>query len=142
MIRFQPYQFIQGQMRPGEQFPVMVEVPSIEPMSDGMIGFSTQTSQQWHDLCVMVEQPEWVTDDSLLGQVRYQRRGPLEDQEWTRVHSIDEIVDLCIQLHPVAPIGNGKTVIETDHARGFYREHPEGFQAPGVPFRFEDGDVL
>lgn len=147
ILCFQPYQFIQGQMRPGEQFPVMVEVPSIEPASDGMIGFSTQTSQQWHDLCVMVEQPEWVTDDSLcLGQERYKRREELlsKIQEWTRSHSIDEIVDLCIQLRiPVAPIGNGKTVLETDHmiARGFYRSHPEGFQAPGVPFRLEDGDV-
>ena len=147
ILCFQPYQFIQGQMRPGEQFPVMVEVPSIEPASDGMIGFSTQTSQQWHDLCVMVEQPEWVTDDSLcLGQERYNRREELlsKIQEWTRSHSIDEIVDLCIQLRiPVAPIGNGKTVLETDHmiARGFYRSHPEGFRAPGVPFRLEDGDV-
>lgn len=147
ILCFQPYQFIQGQMRPGEQFPVMVEVPSIEPASDGMIGFSTQTSQQWHDLCVMVEQPEWVTDDSLcLGQVRYQRREELlsKIQEWTRAHPIDEIVDLCIQLRiPVAPIGNGKTVLETDHmiARRFHRDHPEGFKAPGVPFRFEDGDL-
>ncbi len=147
ILCFQPYQFIQGQMRPGEQFPVMVEVPSIEPASDGMIGFSTQTSQQWHDLCVMVEQPEWVTDDSLcLGQVRYQRREELLEkiQEWTRAHTIDEIVDLCIQLRiPVAPIGNGETVLETDHmiARGFFRDHPEGFRAPGVPFRFEDGDL-
>ncbi|MCR9092587.1 MAG: CoA transferase [bacterium] len=147
ILCFQPYQFIQGQMRPGEPFPVMVEIPSIEPTRDGMIGFSTQTSQQWHDLCVMVEQPEWVTDDSLcLGQVRYERREELlaKIQAWTRAHSIDEIVELCIQLRiPVAPIGNGKTVLETDHmrARGFYREHPGGFRVPGVPFRFEDGDA-
>ncbi|MEM9176114.1 MAG: CoA transferase [Myxococcota bacterium] len=147
ILCFQPYQFIHGQMRPGEPFPVMVEVPSIEPALDGMIGFSTQTSQQWHDLCVMVERPEWVTDDSLcLGQERYKRREELLSriQSWTRAHSIDEIVELCIQLRiPVAPIGNGKTVLETDHmiARDFYRAHPEGFRAPGVPFRLEDGDL-
>ena len=147
ILCFQPYQFIHGQMRPGEQFPLSVEVPSIEPAKDGMIGFSTQTSQQWHDLCVMVDQPEWVTDDSLcLGNTRFARREALgpKIQAWTRARTIDEIVDLCIQLRiPVAPIGNGETVLETDHliARGFYRAHPGGFQVPGVPFRLERGEL-
>jgi len=148
ILCFQPYQFIHGQMQPGDQFPLSVEVPSIEPTQDGMIGFSTQTSQQWHDLCVMVEQPEWVTDDSLcIGNNRFERRDEIltKIQAWTRTHSIDEIVDLCVQLRiPVAPIGNGETVLETDHlvARGFYRDHPGGFKVPGVPFRFEHGDEV
>lgn len=145
ILCFQPYQYIQGQMQPGQQMPVMVEVPSIEPAKDGMIGFSTQTSQQWHALCVMVEQPEWVSDESLcLGHERFLRREELlpKIQEWTRAHTIDEIVALCIELRiPVAPIGNGRTVLETEHMRerGFYRAHPAGFQVPGVPFAFEKG---
>ncbi len=146
LLCFQPYQYIHGQMRPGELMPASVEVPSIEPASDGMIGFSTQTSQQWQDLCVMVEQPEWVSDESLcLGFERFSRRQELlpRIQAWTRAHSVDEIVALCQALRiPVAPIGNGETVLRTDHmlARGFYREHPGGFTVPGVPFRLEKGE--
>jgi crotonobetainyl-CoA:carnitine CoA-transferase CaiB-like acyl-CoA transferase len=147
LLCFQPYQYIQGQMQPGGQMPVMVEVPSIEPAGDGMVGFSTQTSQQWQDLCVLVEHPEWVTDESLcLGFERFMRReellGPI--QEWTRGRSVDEIVDLCGQLRiPVAPIGNGETVLRTDHMveRDFYRDHPAGFKVPGVPFKLEKGDL-
>ena len=95
----------------------------------------------------MVEQPEWVTDDSLcIGNTRFDRREELlpKIQEWTRSHSIEEIVDLCIQLRiPVAPIGNGRTVFETDHlvARGFYRALPDGLRVPGVPFRLERGEL-
>jgi crotonobetainyl-CoA:carnitine CoA-transferase CaiB-like acyl-CoA transferase len=146
VLCFQPYQYIQGQMQPGELMPAMVEVPSIEPTSDGMVGFSTQTSQQWQDLCVMIEQPELVTDESLcLGFERFTRREELLPliQKWTRARTVDEIVELSGQMRiPVAPIGNGETVLRTDHMieRGFYRDHPAGFQVPGVPFRLEKGD--
>ena len=147
LLCFQPYQYIQGQMQPGELMPAMVEVPSIEPTRDGMVGFSTQTSQQWHDLCVMVEQPEWVTDDSLcLGFERFQRREELLPaiQAWTRRHSVAEVVEQARALRiPVAPIGNGETVLVTDHMveRGFYRDHPAGFKVPGVPWHLEKGEV-
>jgi crotonobetainyl-CoA:carnitine CoA-transferase CaiB-like acyl-CoA transferase len=147
LLCFQPYQYIQGQMQPGELIPAMVEVPSIEPTNDGMVGFSTQTSQQWQDLCVMVGHPEWVSDDSLcLGFERFTRREELLPliREWTRTRSVDEIVELSGQMRiPVAPIGNGETVLRTDHmiARDFYRDHPAGFRVPGVPFRLEKGDM-
>ncbi len=146
LLCFQPYQYIQGQMQPGELMPAMVEIPSIEPTNDGMVGFSTQTSKQWQDLCVMVGQPEWVTDESLcLGFERFRRREDLLPliQKWTRSHSVAEIVELSCKLRiPVAPIGNGETVLRTDQmlARGFYRDHPGGFKVPGVPFRLEKGD--
>lgn len=148
LLCFQPYQYIQGQMQPGEQMPLTVEVPSIEPASDGMIGFSTQTSQQWQDFCVMIEQPEWVTDESLcLGSERFLRREELLPliQKWTRARSVEEIVELAKQLRiPVAPIGNGDTVLKTDHMveRGFYRDHPEGFKVPGVPFTLEKAEEV
>lgn len=147
LLCFQPYQYIHGQMRPGEQMPLTVEVPSIEPARDGMIGFSTQTSQQWQDLCVLVDQPEWAADESLcLGFERFSRRQELLPliQDWTRARSVDEIVELAKQLRiPVAPIGNGETVLKTDHMveRGFYRDHPAGFKVPGVPFTLEKGEV-
>jgi len=146
LLCFQPYQYIQGQMQPGELMPAMVEVPSIEPARDGMVGFSTQTSQQWQDLCVMVEQPEWVTDEALcLGFERFSQRETLLPpiQQWTRERTVEEIVEIAKQLRiPVAPIGNGETVLRTDHMveRDFYREHPAGFRVPGVPYHLEKGD--
>lgn len=148
LLCFQPYQYIQGQMQPGVLMPAMVEVPSIEATSDGMVGFATQTSQQWHDFCVMVEQPEWVADDSLcLGYERFLRREELlpKIQRWTRAHTVAEVVELSRQMRiPVAPIGNGETVLVTDHMleRAFYRDHPGGFRVPGVPFKLEKGDMV
>lgn len=148
LLCFQPYQYIQGQMQPGELMPAMVEVPSIEPTRDGMVGFSTQTSQQWHDLCVMIGRPEWVADESLcLGYQRFLRREELLPliQQWTRAHTVDEVVALSEKLRiPVAPIGNGETVLRTDHMleRHFYRDHPAGFKVPGVPFKLEKGETV
>jgi crotonobetainyl-CoA:carnitine CoA-transferase CaiB-like acyl-CoA transferase len=146
LLCFQPYQYIQGQMRPGELMPAFVEVPSIEPCKDGMVGFSTQTSQQWHDLLTMIGRPDLIEDKDLnMGFTRYVRRDELMPiiQGWTRERSVDEVVETSSLLRiPVAPIGNGETVLETDQMleRGFYVDHPAGFKVPGVPYRLGTGD--
>jgi crotonobetainyl-CoA:carnitine CoA-transferase CaiB-like acyl-CoA transferase len=147
LLCFQPYQYIQGQMRPGELMPAFVEVPSIEPCKDGMVGFSTQTSQQWHDLLTMIGRPDLIEDKDLnMGFTRYVRRDELMPiiQEWTRAHRVDEVVELASLMRiPVAPIGNGDTVLETDQMqeRGFYVDHPAGFKVPGVPYRLGVGET-
>jgi crotonobetainyl-CoA:carnitine CoA-transferase CaiB-like acyl-CoA transferase len=146
LLCFQPYQYIHGQMRPGELMPAFVEVPSIEPCKDGMVGFSTQTSQQWHDLLSMIGRADLIEDKDLnLGFTRYVRRDELMPiiQGWTREHSVDEVVELSSLMRiPVAPIGNGETVLETDQMleRDFYVDHPGGFKVPGVPYRLGIGD--
>ena len=63
-----------------------IEVPSIEPTSDGYVCFTTNSAQQFSDFCVMIEHPE-LLDDKKIAQpgVRFARRAEFLDQvhEWT-----------------------------------------------------------
>src|SRR5205823_2038120 len=42
-----------------------VEIPSIEPVADGWVGFCTITNQQWRDFLVLVERGDLVDDPGL-----------------------------------------------------------------------------
>ncbi|MBP1685002.1 MAG: acyl-CoA transferase [Deltaproteobacteria bacterium] len=120
-----------------------IEIPSIEPAKDGWVGFTTTTSQQWTDFCLMIGHPE-------VGENPHYLQGPnrMDDlpfmQEiihgWTRQHTVDEIIELATQFRiPVGPIGNGKTLPEIDQfaERRVYITGPGGFLRPRPPYRFE-----
>ncbi len=119
-----------------------IEIPSIEPASDGWVGFCTITHQQWADFAAMVEHPEWGEDPQLAHAVgRMPRRVELRNAiaEWTRAHTVEEIVELASLLRiPVTAVGDGRTVLEMQQYvdRGVYQEHPGGFQQPRRPYLF------
>ena len=46
-----------------------LEIPSIEPTSDGYVGFCIFTGQQWIDFCVLIGQPQ-LADDPELANIR------------------------------------------------------------------------
>jgi len=120
-----------------------IEIPSIEPASDGWVGFTTTTSQQWKDFCLLIGHPE-------VGENPRYLHGPnrMDDlpfmQEiihgWTRQHTVDEIIELATRFRiPVGPIGTGKTLPTIDQfaARHVYARGPGGFLRPRPPYRFE-----
>lgn len=124
----------------------MTNLPAIHPTKDGFVGFMTVTGQQWLDFCVMVEQPQWIDDPSLIRMdVRNRRRAELTEaiERWTGPRMTEEIVDLAQAFRlPVAPIGNGETITHIDHFidQEFYVENPRGrFLQPAVPYRFRGG---
>ena len=50
-----------------------LELPSIVPTADGMVGFCTITAQQFQDFLVLIERPDLLDDDDLAsmpGRVR------------------------------------------------------------------------
>ncbi|MCY3631654.1 MAG: CoA transferase [bacterium] len=120
----------------------MLEVPSVEPTSDGYVGFCVFTGQQWQDFTVLVGHPEWA-DDPQLGTMGGRIAagesiaGPI--REWTSARTTEEVVREAILLRiPVAPIGNGANLPEFDQfaQRGVYVPHPGGaFIQPRVPYR-------
>jgi crotonobetainyl-CoA:carnitine CoA-transferase CaiB-like acyl-CoA transferase len=119
-----------------------VEVPSIEPASDGWVGFAMLSAQQWQDFAVMVERPELANDPGLAQQLgRWPRRadvvGPVE--AWTRRHTVDEIVELAGAFRiPVAPIGTGATIPHMGHfreARTYVEGSEPGTLWPRIPYR-------
>ena len=119
-----------------------VEVPSIEPARDGWVGFAMLSAQQWQDFTVMVGRPEIGDDPGLAQQLgRWPRRSDVEGpvQDWTRRHSVDEIVELASSFRiPVAPIGTGATIPQMSHFRevGTYVEGSDpGSLWPRVPYR-------
>ncbi len=120
-----------------------LELPSIEPAKDGWVGLCTYTGQQWKDLCALMGHPELGEDPRFYdGRARMQHMDFIQGivHGWTKEHTVAEIIELCTLMRiPVAPIGDGRTVLEMDHLRerGVFVDHPDGFKQPRVPYRVE-----
>jgi crotonobetainyl-CoA:carnitine CoA-transferase CaiB-like acyl-CoA transferase len=136
------YHDLNGQFHGGELVQY-VDNPSIEPARDGWVGFATVTSQQWKDFCAMIGHPELAQDERHQAadqRMRELARFQQPIHAWTRARSVDEIVEIATAMRiPVAPIGNGKTLPETDHfrERGVFVRNPGGFLQPRTPWRLE-----
>lgn len=118
-----------------------LELPSIVPTADGMVGFCTITAQQFQDFLVMIERADLVDDAELASFTgRVERRDEFLGMvtEWTGCRTTQEIVDVAVAFRiPVAPIGTPETLPKIDHfvERGVFVETPTGALAPRVPYR-------
>jgi crotonobetainyl-CoA:carnitine CoA-transferase CaiB-like acyl-CoA transferase len=119
-----------------------LELPSIVPTADGLVGFCTITAQQFQDFLVLIERPDLVDDADLASMAgRVRRRNEFLDivHRWTQDKTTGEIIDLAAAFRiPVAPIASPSTVAGIDHfvARGVFVETGRGVQ-PRVPYRSE-----
>jgi crotonobetainyl-CoA:carnitine CoA-transferase CaiB-like acyl-CoA transferase len=117
-----------------------VEVPSIEEASDGYVGISMVTGQQWLDFAAMVDCPELTEIPDLRFQIgRWGYRDWIRERigPWMRERTVGEIVELGQLFRlPIAPLGNGSTIPEMDHLRerGVYADNPAGFRQPRAPW--------
>ena len=118
-----------------------LELPSIVPTADGMIGFCTITAQQFQDFLVLIDRPDLLDDDDLAampGRVRRRDEFLAMVQRWTETRTTNEILDLAVALRiPVAPIGTPASVMKVDHfvERGVFVESTRGVSQPRVPYR-------
>ncbi|OMB97927.1 CaiB/BaiF CoA-transferase family protein [Mycobacterium colombiense] len=118
-----------------------LELPSIVPTADGMVGFCTITAQQFQDFLVMIERADLVDDAELASFAgRVERRDEFLGMvtEWTGSRTTQEIVDLAVAFRiPVAPIATPEMLPKIDHfvERGVFAESPAGVLAPRVPYR-------
>jgi crotonobetainyl-CoA:carnitine CoA-transferase CaiB-like acyl-CoA transferase len=128
---------------PGRTF----ETPSIEPTSDGYVGFNTNTRTQFDSFLLMIERPELIEDGfwaSIANRVKHwdEWNGIIHD--WTTKHTTAEVVALAAELRiPVAPVCDGPAVVELEHAaaRGSFVDDPTGtFRVPRRPWRI-DGEL-
>jgi crotonobetainyl-CoA:carnitine CoA-transferase CaiB-like acyl-CoA transferase len=117
-----------------------VEVPSIEEASDGYVGISMVTGQQWLDFAAMVDRPELTEIPDLRFQIgRWDYRDWIRARigPWMRERTVAEIVELGQLFRlPIAPLGNGSTIPQMDHLRerGVYIDNPAGFRQPRAPW--------
>jgi len=118
-----------------------VELPSIEPTRDGWVGFTTNSRQQFADFLVLIGRTD-LADQPDLADVhgRTRRMDEWNDivRSWTATRTTEEIVEAAALLRiPVAPVNNGKSVLEHAHfrARGVFVENPGGgFLQPRPPY--------
>lgn len=117
------------------------ETPSLEPTSDGWVGFNTNSAQQFADFLVLIERPD--LDGQGLENVGT-RMGRFDEWQeavraWTTQHTTQEVVERASALRiPVAPVHDGRTVLEHDHfvTRGVFIDSADGnFKQPRRPYR-------
>lgn len=121
--------------------PRSLEIPSIVPTSDGLVGFCTITAQQFADFLVLIDRAD-LLDDAHLASFAGRARRRLEFlamvESWTTTRTTAEIVELASALRiPVAPIGTPVSVPEIDHFRdrGVLVKNASGHLQPRVPYR-------
>jgi crotonobetainyl-CoA:carnitine CoA-transferase CaiB-like acyl-CoA transferase len=117
-----------------------LELPSIVPTADGMVGFCTITAQQFHDFLVMIERADLIDDADLASVTgRIDRRDEFLGMvtQWTETRTTQEIVDIAVAFRiPVTPIGTPATLPAVDHfvQRGVFVESESGTLQPRVPY--------
>ncbi|OBI78804.1 acyl-CoA hydratase [Mycobacterium asiaticum] len=120
-----------------------LELPSIVPTADGLVGFCTITAQQFQDFLGLIERPDLIDDPDLAAvDGRIARRDEFLGMvtDWTQRRTTQEIVDLAVAFRiPVAPIATPSTLPAVDHfvQRGVFVESPLGVLQPRPPYRGE-----
>jgi crotonobetainyl-CoA:carnitine CoA-transferase CaiB-like acyl-CoA transferase len=118
-----------------------LELPSIVPTADGMVGFCTITAQQFQNFLVLIDRADLVDDAGLASMPgRIARRDEFLGMvtQWTATRTTQEIVDLAVAFRiPVAPIATPVTLPAVDHfvQRGVFAESELGVIQPRVPYR-------
>ncbi|BBY03564.1 CaiB/BaiF CoA-transferase family protein [Mycobacterium seoulense] len=118
-----------------------LELPSIVPTADGMVGFCTITAQQFQDFLVLIDRADLLDDAELASfDGRVARRDEFVGMvtQWTQSRTTQEIVDLAVAFRiPVAPIGTPEMLPKIDHfvERGVFVESGAGGLQPRVPYR-------
>ena len=120
-----------------------VETPSIEPASDGWVGFNTNTGEQFQNFLVMIERFDLIESGewNSVG-TRMARLDEWNEivHAWTTQHPVDEIVRRASELRiPVAQVCDGEKVLEHEHfaKRGVFLQNPAGFEQPRPPYMFD-----
>jgi crotonobetainyl-CoA:carnitine CoA-transferase CaiB-like acyl-CoA transferase len=125
-----------------------LELPSIVPTADGLVGFCTITAQQFADFLVMIDRAD-LLDDADLASFAGRRNRRAEFLEmvhgWAATRTTEEIVELAAAMRiPVAPVGTPGTVTEIDHfrERGVFVKNASGGLQPRPPYRSESFDTV
>jgi len=119
-----------------------VEVPSVEPTTDGFVVFTTNSAQQYQDFCVLIGRPDLLEDAKLARPlVRFERREEFEAmvRGYTSARTTEEVLaDAALLRIPAGPVLDGSTMPRFPQFvdRAVFQPSPSGrFPQPRVPFR-------
>jgi crotonobetainyl-CoA:carnitine CoA-transferase CaiB-like acyl-CoA transferase len=118
-----------------------VEVPSIEPTTDGFAVFTTNSAQQFQDFLVMIGRADLLDDPELpQAMKRFARRDEFLKyvRDYTTQRTTDEVLDDASRFRiPAGPVLAGSTIPEFEQfvARKVFRPAWSGrFAQPRVPY--------
>ena len=118
-----------------------LELPSIVPTSDGLVGFCTITAQQFQDFLILIDRADLLDDadlSTMAGRVRRRDEFEAMVHDWAALRTTAEIVEMAVALRiPVTPIATPETLLTIDHFvdRGVFLTSPSGAAVPRVPYR-------
>jgi len=116
----------------------VVEFPSIEPTSDGWVGFNTNAAQMFQDFLVLIGRPDLCDIPNIRMDPSWRPRLEEAAHAWTRGLTTAEVIEQASLFRiPVAPVGNGRNLLEHEHlvARRMYDVAPTGdFSQPRPPY--------
>jgi crotonobetainyl-CoA:carnitine CoA-transferase CaiB-like acyl-CoA transferase len=121
-----------------------IQIPSIEPSSDGCVVFTANSAQQFEDFLVLMERPDLLEDRELamVGK-RFARRTEFLEavRRHTRTRTSAELLEEAAAFRiPAAPVLDAAGVLAFEHfaARGVFTPSPSGrFAQPRVPYRID-----
>jgi crotonobetainyl-CoA:carnitine CoA-transferase CaiB-like acyl-CoA transferase len=120
-------------------------VPGIVACADGWVGVNALTGQQWQDICVLFETPDFDgRQQELLGDETVYQEFLAAAAPWLSVRTGEEIVALCQAFRiPAAPVADGRSLPELSHfaTRSVYRSTADRLRFPRPPHRFGSGDA-
>jgi crotonobetainyl-CoA:carnitine CoA-transferase CaiB-like acyl-CoA transferase len=120
-----------------------LELPSIVPTADGLVGFCTITAQQFADFLLLIDRADLIEDRDLAsfaGRLRRRDEFLRMVHGWAATRTTEEIIEFAAALRiPVAPIGTPQSVTGIDHfrERGVFVRNRAGHLQPRVPYRTE-----
>src|SRR5579862_4883081 len=116
-------------------------IPGVEPCSDGFVGLTTITGEQWQTFLAMIERPDLAADPALLVAPRRSERPDVVQaiHDWTTRRTVAEVMETALHFRiPAVPVGNGAILPGVEHVRArevFDRNPVRGFSHARPPFR-------
>jgi crotonobetainyl-CoA:carnitine CoA-transferase CaiB-like acyl-CoA transferase len=117
--------------------PRSVELPSIDPTSDGWIGFNTNGAKHFRAFAEMIERPDIIGHPqwgNIQGRVAARAEWDALVRAYTTSHTTEEILQRAEELRvPTARVNDGRSVLTEAQtvARDFYTTDPiTGVRAP------------
>jgi crotonobetainyl-CoA:carnitine CoA-transferase CaiB-like acyl-CoA transferase len=118
------------------------DVPGIERVKDGWVGFSLVTPGQWHAYCDMTQAPELAAEPSftqLTGRSTSHERIRAATEPWLSKHTVDEVVaDAAARRIPAVPVVAAGQLPQLEHFRQrgtFLPATPQLPQRPAPPYK-------